>query len=60
MSEGFVVSDDESGGTSLAARNASNKLRGLPAITADLLVPTNCRAVIIARTRMMKSRPVAA
>ncbi|PHN51541.1 PIG-L deacetylase family protein [Pseudomonas syringae] len=49
MSEGFVVSDDESGqGTSLAAWNASTRLRGLPVITADLLVPTNCRAVIIA------------
>ncbi|MCK9776804.1 PIG-L deacetylase family protein [Pseudomonas syringae] len=49
MSEGFVVNDDESGqGTSLAAWNASVRLNGLPAITADLLVPTNCRAVIIA------------
>ena len=37
MSEGFVVSDDESGqGTSLAAWNASVRLNGLPAITADL------------------------
>lgn len=49
MSEGFVVSDDESGqGTPLAAWNASGKLRSVPAITADLLVPNNCRAVIIA------------
>lgn len=60
MSEGFVVSDDESGGTSLAARNASNKLRGLPAITADLLVPTNCRAVIIAPHPDDEVPPVAA
>ncbi|RMT78559.1 PIG-L deacetylase family protein [Pseudomonas viridiflava] len=49
MSEGFAVSDDESGrGTPLAAWNASTKLAGLAAITPDLLVPPNCRAVIIA------------
>ncbi|KAA8697523.1 LmbE-like protein [Pseudomonas caricapapayae] len=49
MSEGFVVSEDESGqGTPLATWNASARLRSVPAITADLLVPTNCRAVIIA------------
>ncbi|KPB71556.1 PIG-L deacetylase family protein [Pseudomonas cannabina] len=49
MSEDFLVSEDEAGqGTPLAAWNASSKLRGLPAITADLLVPPNCRAVIIA------------
>ncbi|MCI3946025.1 PIG-L family deacetylase [Pseudomonas syringae] len=49
MSEAFVVSDDASGqGTSLAAWNTSGKLRELAVITADLLVPPNCRAVIIA------------
>ncbi|EPN67646.1 hypothetical protein A234_28421, partial [Pseudomonas syringae pv. actinidiae ICMP 19101] len=49
MSEAFVVSDNASDqGTPLAAWNASARLRALPAITADLLVPPNCRAVIIA------------
>ncbi|KPX29436.1 MULTISPECIES: PIG-L deacetylase family protein [Pseudomonas syringae group] len=49
MSEGFLVSDDSAGqGTPLAAWNASAKLRELAVITADLLVPPNCRAVIIA------------
>ncbi len=47
--EGFAVSDDASGrGTSLQAWNASKKLGAVAAITADLLVPPNCRAVIIA------------
>ncbi|MCF5227547.1 PIG-L family deacetylase, partial [Pseudomonas syringae] len=49
MSEAFVVSDNASDqGTPLAAWNASARLGALPAITADLLVPPNCRAVIIA------------
>ncbi|CAM3132432.1 acetylglucosaminylphosphatidylinositol deacetylase [Pseudomonas floridensis] len=49
MSEGFVVNEDESGrGTPLQAWNASKKLGAVAAITADLLVPPNCRAVIIA------------
>ncbi|RMR35447.1 hypothetical protein ALP36_03363 [Pseudomonas syringae pv. coriandricola] len=49
MSEAFVVSDHASDqGTPLAAWNASARLGALPAITADLLVPPNCRAVIIA------------
>ncbi|WP_163025053.1 PIG-L deacetylase family protein, partial [Pseudomonas viridiflava] len=49
MGEGFVVSEDDSGrGTPLEAWNASKKLGALAAITADLLVPPNCRAVIIA------------
>ncbi|MCD5994904.1 PIG-L family deacetylase [Pseudomonas sp. CDFA 602] len=49
MSEAFLVSEDGPGqGTSLQAWNASRKLAALPAITADLLVPPNCRAVIVA------------
>ncbi|WP_122445709.1 PIG-L deacetylase family protein [Pseudomonas viridiflava] len=49
MGEGFVVSEDDSGrGTPLEAWNTSKKLGALAAITADLLVPPNCRAVIIA------------
>ena len=48
-SESFVVNDDPSGGgTSLQAWNASHKLAAVPAITADILVPPNCRAVIVA------------
>lgn len=49
MSESFVVNEEESGrGTPLQAWNASRKLASVPAITADILVPPNCRAVIIA------------
>lgn len=49
MSESFVVNQDESGrGTPLEAWNASRKLAAIPAITADILVPPNSRAVIIA------------
>lgn len=49
MNEGFVVSDDAAGrGTSLAAWQASARLAAVPAISADLLVPIECRAVIIA------------
>lgn len=49
MSESFVVNEGESGrGTTLQAWNASGKLAAVPAITADILVPPNCRAVIIA------------
>ncbi|WP_206335397.1 PIG-L family deacetylase, partial [Pseudomonas viridiflava] len=48
MGEGFVVSEDDSGrGTPLEAWDASEKLGALAAIMAGLLVPPNCRAVII-------------
>lgn len=49
MNEGFVVSDDADGrGTSLSAWQASARLAAVPAISADLLVPRECRAVIVA------------
>ncbi|MBD8495026.1 PIG-L family deacetylase [Pseudomonas syringae] len=49
MNEGFVVSDDAEGrGTPLSAWQASGRLAAVPAISADLLVPPTCRAVIVA------------
>lgn len=49
VNQGFVVNDHEEGrGTTLRAWNASRKLSAVPAITADLLIPPNCRAVVIA------------
>ncbi|KQQ62581.1 acetylglucosaminylphosphatidylinositol deacetylase [Pseudomonas sp. Leaf127] len=49
MNEGFVVSDDVDGrGTPLSAWQASSRLAAVPAISADLLVPSECRAVIVA------------
>lgn len=49
MSEFFVDSEDAHGrGTSLAAWHRSSKLAAVPAITADILVPPNSRAVIVA------------
>lgn len=44
-----MVNDDTSGqGTPLLAWNASRKLAAVPVTTADILVPPNCRAVVVA------------